>query len=289
MEQYQGDITRPCTLFYDATMATYAIGDVQGCAESLKALVQRLPFRPKRDRLWFVGDLVNRGPASAEVIRLIRAAGPQAQVVLGNHDLHLLAVASGARPLQPSDTLGPLLAAPDSAELVDWLRYQPLAHAEGKTLMVHAGVLPGWTAAKTMALAREVERRLQSDHWKDFLHEMYGNSPGHWRDGLRGSARYRMVVNVLTRLRYLKPDGSLDYKCKLAPSIRPLELQPWFSSARRATRRHRIVFGHWSTLGLLRVPGLLGIDTGCAWGGYLTAIRLEDEAIFQQSALESWG
>jgi bis(5'-nucleosyl)-tetraphosphatase (symmetrical) len=173
--------------------------------------------------------------------------------------------------------------------MVDWLRHQPLAHAEAKTLMVHAGVLPSWTATKTLDLAREVERRLQSDHWQDFLHEMYGNSPGHWKDGLRGRARHRMVVNVLTRLRYLRPDGSLDYKCKLSPSIRPSELQPWFASAQRSTRRHRIVFGHWSTLGLLRAPGLLGIDTGCAWGGYLTAVRLEDEAIFQQSALESWG
>jgi len=268
-------------------MATYAIGDIQGCAESLKALVDRLSFRPHSDRLWFVGDLVNRGPESAEVIRLIRAAGPQAQVVLGNHDLHLLAVASGARPIQPSDTMHDVLQAADRDDLIDWIRYQPLAHAQGKTLMVHAGVLPGWSIAKTLALAEEVARRLRSSHWQDFLHEIYGNGPGHWKEGLRGGARYRMIVNVLTRLRYLKPDGSLDFKCKVSPSLAPAELAPWFSAHGRVTRRQRIVFGHWSTLGLLRTPGLLGIDTGCAWGGYLTAVRLEDEAVFQQSALES--
>ncbi len=270
-------------------MAIYAIGDIQGCAESLKALVHGLPFRRRTDRLWFVGDLVNRGPQSAEVIRLIRAAGAQAQVVLGNHDLHLLAVASGARPMQPSDTMHDVLQAPDQAELIDWIRHQPLAYAENRTLMVHAGVHPSWTLQKTLALAREVEKRLRSAHWQDFLHEIYGNGPGHWRDGLRGSARFRMVVNILTRLRYLRPDRSLDFKCKVSPSMRPAELQPWFSFSGRVSRRQRIVFGHWSTLGLLRTPGLLGIDTGCAWGGYLTAVRLEDEAIFQQSALETLG
>lgn len=281
-----GTLQKESVYFTMQSMATYAIGDIQGCADSLCALVHRLPFHPRRDRLWFVGDLVNRGPKSAEVIRMIRAAGPQAQVVLGNHDLHLLAVASGARPLQASDTLQDIFKSADAKDLIEWVRHQPLAHAEAKTLMIHAGVMPQWSMQKTLLLAAEVEKRLRSAHWQDFMHEVYGNSPGHWKDSLRGAARFRMVVNVLTRLRYIRPDGSLDFKFKLSPSQAPAELKPWFSVAHRLTRRQRLVFGHWSTLGLLRLPGLLGIDTGCAWRGYLSAVRLEDEAVFQQPALE---
>lgn len=268
-------------------MATYAIGDVQGCADSLAALVHRLPFRPQRDRLWFVGDLVNRGPKSADVLRMIRAAGPSAQVVLGNHDFHLLAMASGARPVQASDTVSSLLREPDAEALVDWLRHQPLCLANGPTLMVHAGLLPEWSARQALTLSDEVSKRLRSKQWKTFLHDIYGNSEGRWRESLRGSARHRMVVNVMTRMRYLQPNGQLDFKCKVGPSLAPEELTPWFERRRRQGSSERIVFGHWSTLGLMRRPGLIATDTGCGWGGYLSAVRLEDEAIFQQPAIDN--
>ena len=268
-------------------MATYAIGDVQGCADSLAALVQRLSFRPQRDRLWFVGDLVNRGPKSAEVLRMIRAAGPSAQVVLGNHDFHLLAMASGARPVQASDTVSALLDEPDAQELIDWLRQQPLCIADGPTLMVHAGLLPEWSSRQALGFSEEVSKRLRSGQWKAFMQSIYGNSEGRWRESLRGSARYRMIVNVMTRMRYLQPDGQLDFKCKVAPSMAPKELAPWFERRARRGSAERLVFGHWSTLGLMRRPGLIATDTGCGWGGYLSAVRLEDEAIFQQPAIDN--
>jgi len=267
-------------------MATYAIGDVQGCADSLTALVGQLPFRRDRDQLWFVGDLVNRGPQSAHVLRMIRAAGPQAICVLGNHDLHLLAVSCGARTPSLSDTLDDVLDAPDAKELVEFVRHQPLAHHAQGVLMVHAGVLPSWTTGQTLALADEVSKRLKSSHWQDFMHEMYGNAPAHWRDGLRGHTRLRAVVNVLTRLRYLRTNGEMEFKCKSNPSAAPAGLVPWFAAPHRKTARQRMVFGHWSTLGLRVGPRLMGLDTGCVWGSFLTAARLDDGTIFQQVAID---
>ncbi|NBV88759.1 MAG: symmetrical bis(5'-nucleosyl)-tetraphosphatase [Betaproteobacteria bacterium] len=268
-------------------MATYVCGDIQGCADSLRALVSQLKINPRSDQLWCVGDLVNRGPRSAEVLRLVRDAGPHMVTVLGNHDLHLLAVACGARRPVASDTLGDVLTAPDAADLLHWLRHQPLAHAEGSTLMVHAGVLPDWTLTDTLQYAKEVSTRLASDHWQEFLYEMYGNSPAHWRDGLRGQARLRAIVNVLTRMRYLdRASGNLEFKCKLSPVLAPAHLVPWFEVRGRRTARQTVVFGHWSTLGVQLRPRLIALDSGCVWQGYLSAVRLEDRALFQQVGLE---
>lgn len=283
----RASLTGRSLLFYDGLMATYAIGDIQGCADSLKALVHQLKIKPGRDTLWCVGDLVNRGPQSAEVLRLIRDAGPHAISVLGNHDLHLLAVACGARKAGASDTLGDVLAAPDAADLLHWLRHRPLAHAQGQTLLVHAGVLPSWTLTDTLRYAQEVSNRLASDHWQEFLYEMYGNSPAHWRDGLTGQARLRAIVNVLTRMRYLdRTSGDLEFKCKLSPTLAPANLVPWFDMPGRKTARQTVVFGHWSTLGVQLRPRLIALDSGCVWQGYLTAVRLDDRVLFQQVGLE---
>ena len=269
-------------------MATYAIGDVQGCCDSLEALVAQLPFHPSRDRLWFVGDLVNRGPKSLKVLRRIMSAGQRATCVLGNHDLHLLALAAGARKSQPLDTVAPVLRARDSDDMIDWLRTRPLAHAEGNTLMVHAGVLPHWTLAQTLRHAKVLSDRLRSRHWIDFMHEMAGGAKSHWSDGPQTQKRLRAALSALTRLRYLDADGVPDHKNKLAPgpTSRLAGLHPWFDSPGRKTRAQRLVFGHWSTLGLVVRPNLVALDTGCVWGRQLTAIRLDDHKVFIQSSLE---
>jgi bis(5'-nucleosyl)-tetraphosphatase (symmetrical) len=266
-------------------MATYVIGDLQGCCDSLEALVNQLPLKRHRDRLWFVGDLVNRGPNSLKTLRRLAQAGPAVTCVLGNHDLHLLAVAAGARKTQPLDTIAPILRAPDGDALIDWVRRRPLAHAEGKTLMVHAGVLPHWTAARTLSLAKEVSSRLRSSHWVDFMHEMVSGGKPHWRDGLRGQKRMRAILSVLTRLRYLDQDGIPEFKNKLPPE-QAAGLTPWFEVPHRKTAQGRIVFGHWSSLGLVVRPNLIALDTGCVWGRQLTAVRLEDGKIFIQPSLE---
>ena len=266
-------------------MATYVIGDVQGCCDSLEALVAQLSFSPKRDRLWFVGDLVNRGPKSLKTLRRIISAERRAISVLGNHDLHLLALAAGARAAQPMDTISEILRAPDANDLIDWLRKRPLAHAEKNTLMVHAGVMPNWSLRQTMAYATEVSARLRSQHWADFLHEMVNQTKPHWADGIRGQKRMRAILNALTRLRYISADGQAEFKNKLAPSHTP-NLTPWFDVLGRKTEKNRIVFGHWSTLGLMVRNNIIGIDTGCVWGRQLTAVRLEDQKIFLQPSLE---
>lgn len=267
-------------------MATYAIGDVQGCCDSMEALVARLPFDPRKDRLWFVGDLVNRGPKSVKTLRRIISAGDRAISVLGNHDLHLLAVAAGARKMHATDTLRGIFKTKDAADLIDWLRHRPLAHANRDWLMVHAGVLPQWSVQTCLKLSEEVSKRLRSAHWVDFMHEMYGNSPAHWKDSLKGHDRLRVIVNVFTRIRFLHPDGSIDFQYKSGPKDSPKTLTPWFAVKNRKTIRNRIVFGHWSTLGLINTPRLLSIDTGCAWGRELTAIRLEDRKRYSQPCLE---
>lgn len=267
-------------------MATYVIGDVQGCCDSLEALVAKLPFDAAKDRLWFVGDLVNRGPKSRQTLHRIMAAGRRAVAILGNHDLHLLATAAGVRKPLALDTLDDVLNADDRNELIDWVRTRPLAHAQGNTLMVHAGVLPQWSAKKTIALAGEVSQRLASDHWKDFMHEMYGNTPAHWSDGLRHHERLRVIVNVLTRIRYLNADQSLELVNKNAPRQAPASLTPWFSARNRQTKNHQLIFGHWSTLGLINRANLIALDTGCVWGGRLSCVRLEDRKVFWQKSLE---
>jgi len=254
----------------------YAIGDVQGCDEELRALLARLRFSADRDRLWFVGDLVNRGPGSLETLRLVRSLGDNAVVVLGNHDLHLLAVALGAHRRRKSDTLDEVLAAPDRDELLEWLATRPLAHAADDDLMVHAGVVPQWTPAQTLSLAGEVSAALRRDPRGLFEH-MYGNEPDRWDDQLAAMDRLRFVINVLTRLRLCTADGRIDVSIKGAPPPPPSPLRPWFEWAQRATRAARVIFGHWSALGLVQRPGILGLDTGCVWGGSLTAQDLDSD------------
>jgi bis(5'-nucleosyl)-tetraphosphatase (symmetrical) len=254
----------------------YAIGDVQGCEEELRALLARLRFSADRDRLWFVGDLVNRGPRSLATLRLVRSLGDNAIVVLGNHDLHLLAVALGAHRRRKSDTLEEVYAAPERDELLEWLATRPLAHAEGDDLMVHAGVVPQWTPAQTLRLAAEVATALRRDPRALFEH-MYGNQPDRWDERLAGMDRLRFVINVLTRLRVCTADGRIDVSIKGAPPPPPSPLRPWFEFEQRATRASRVIFGHWSALGLVQGPGILGLDTGCVWGGSLTAQDLDSD------------
>jgi bis(5'-nucleosyl)-tetraphosphatase (symmetrical) len=273
-------------------MSTYAIGDLQGCAASFDALLDRLAFDPAVDRVWLVGDLVNRGPDSLGALRRVMALGASASVVLGNHDLHLLAVSAGVRKKSRGDTIDDILAAPDADALLDWLRRQPLAHratlhdAEGRSfdaLMVHAGVLPGWSADDTMRHAAELSHALAADDWRTTLATLFGNTPDHWNDALVGADRLRVIVNALTRLRYCSNDGRMDFDAKDAPGVAdtPAGYRPWFDCAPRASHGTLVVFGHWSTLGVMLRDDVIGLDSGCVWGGALTAVRLEDRARFQ--------
>ncbi len=258
-------------------MATYAIGDVQGCDDELGELLERIHFNADRDRLWFVGDLVNRGPRSLEVLRRVRALDANAVVVLGNHDLHLLAVArSKKRRLKGGDTLQPVLEARDRDALLDWLQARPLFHhdEEAGIAMVHAGLAPQWTIAQAAQLAAEVEAALASD--ADSLYEhMYGDQPDRWSESLKGYDRLRFIVNCMTRLRYCTKDGRIDLKVKGAPGEVKAPFLPWFDAPARASRDVPIVCGHWSTLGLHLKSNVRAIDTGCVWGGSLCALRLD--------------
>ncbi|HVN45887.1 MAG TPA: symmetrical bis(5'-nucleosyl)-tetraphosphatase [Steroidobacteraceae bacterium] len=258
-------------------MTRYAIGDVQGCDQELRNLLGRLKFSADRDQLWFVGDLVNRGPRSLAALRTVRALADNAVVVLGNHDLHLLAVACGAQRRRRSDTLDELLAAPDRDALIEWLLLRPLAHAEGRDLMVHAGVVPQWTASQTLALAAEVSSALRRDP-RTLFERMYGDEPECWHEQLEGAERLRFIINVLTRLRVCTADGRVDISLKGPPPPRASPLRPWFEHRGRATRDVRVIFGHWSALGLIERPDVLGLDTGCVWGGSLTAKDLDSDA-----------
>ncbi len=260
---------------------TYAIGDVQGCQSRLLALLEQLDQGPERPRLVFVGDLVNRGPQSLATLRTVRSLGERADVVLGNHDLHLLAAAHGIRKPNISDTFAEILAAPDRDAILDWLRRQPLARLQDGHLLVHAGVLPQWTAQQTLDLAAEIESVLRGPDWVDFLEQMYGNEPATWDDSLRGPARLRCIVNALTRIRYCTPDGTMDFSTKESDGPGAAALLPWFEAPGRKTEDVSVVFGHWSALGLVLRPNLIGLDTGCVWGGKLTAVRLGDRALVQ--------
>lgn len=271
-------------------MATYAIGDVQGCIDPLRRLLDRLRFDPAQDRLVFAGDLVARGPDSAETLRFVRGLGPAATTVLGNHDLHLLGLSLGIG--KPGDGLDAVLRADDAATLLDFVASQSLAHfdAASNTLIVHAGVPPQWTVAQTMALAGELEAILHDPQARaGLLPQMYGNEPMRWNPRLRGAQRWRFLINCFTRMRYCSDDGSLDLRQKGKPGSQPAALQPWFSLPDRASRGTPIVFGHWSTLGQVEWPewNVWGLDTGCVWGGPLTALRLEDRHIFQVPGLDS--
>ncbi len=255
-------------------MSRHAIGDIQGCCDELRALLTRIGFAADRDRLWFVGDLVNRGPQSLEVLRYVRALGENAVVVLGNHDLHLLAVACGCRPERRSDTLDEILRAPDRDALLEWLATRPLAHFEAGDLLVHAGVVPQWTVETTLELAREVELALRSDPRNLFEH-MYGDEPDHWSPDLAGTDRLRFAINVLTRVRVCTSDGRINLRLKGKPPPPGSQWLPWFDVQSRRTRDTRVVFGHWSALGLVLRDNVIGLDSGCVWGGELTAIDLD--------------
>lgn len=262
-------------------MTTYAIGDIQGCYSSLVQLIDLLHATSSNSKFIFVGDLINRGPQSLQTIREIKALGGKAKVILGNHDLHLMAVAYGIRQSHRSDTIQEILTAPDLTDLLDWLRHQPLSLFDTGHLLVHAGVVPQWTLQQTLSLAREVEAVLRGPDWLDFLRHMYGNSPAQWSDDLQGYDRLRCIINALTRIRFCTADGTMEFASKEGSIAPESGYMPWFDVPGRKTADTPIVFGHWSTLGLLQRPNLLGIDTGCVWGGKLTAVRLEDHAIFQ--------
>ncbi|MBT3067383.1 symmetrical bis(5'-nucleosyl)-tetraphosphatase [Rhodoferax sp. U11-2br] len=259
-------------------MALYLIGDVQGCDSALQHLLDTISFSPSRDTIYLLGDLVNRGPDSAGVLRRLMAYGQSAQCLLGNHDLHLLAAAHGARKPGRKDTLEGVLNAPDRTALLDWLRQQRLAiqlqHQGSEYLMVHAGILPGWSATKTMALASEVESVLCSAGLPEFLHQMYGNTPAGWSDALTGVERLRVIVNALTRLRFCTPQGEMEFSVTDGPAAAPAGYLPWFEVPGRQTADACVAFGHWSTLGWLGRTDVLSLDTGCVWGGALSALKL---------------
>ena len=267
-------------------MAHYAIGDIQGCHAELCELLTLIGFSKADDRLWLTGDLVNRGPDSLGVLREVRALGSSATTVLGNHDLHLLTVAAGHRDAHRDDTLAPILAAPDRDELLDWLARQPLAVAEAGMLMVHAGVLPQWTSERVVELAREVEATLAGDARQPFLRVLYGDEPHTWRDDLEGFDRLRAIVNALTRLRFCTAEGRMEFREKRGAAHAPAGFSPWFAHPQRRTASSLVVCGHWSTLGLLLAPNVLMLDSGCLWGGALTAIRLSDRRVFQVPSRE---
>lgn len=261
-------------------MAVYAIGDVQGCYDELNKMLDLVAFNPIHDQVWLAGDLVNRGPKSADVLRLLKSFGSSAKVVLGNHDLHLLANACGVTKHQHRlDTMSDVLDAPDSQELIDWLRHQPLLHhdAELGFTMVHAGMPPDWTVSKAKKRAKEVEAVLQSDEWPTFFQHMYGNEPDRWSKSLQGWDRLRYITNCFTRLRYCHQDGRLALKFKGNPVDKPAEQFTWFEMPNRKSRTERIVFGHWSTLGTGQYGNVFSLDSGVVWGEQLTAVRIDKQ------------
>jgi bis(5'-nucleosyl)-tetraphosphatase (symmetrical) len=251
----------------------YAIGDVQGCAPSLKILVKKLP---KKSKMIFLGDLVNRGPDSLGALRQLKALqeSGRAECILGNHDLHLLAIDAGLRKSKGLDTIEPILSAPDRRELIDWIRHRPMALSNGKVLAVHAGVLPQWDLQQTIECAQEVEKTLRGKSYKDFLANMYGNTPNQWSKSLKGYERLRVITNTLTRMRFCTPTGKMEFESKEGLEQGPKGYIPWFTVPGRKTQDVLTYFGHWSTLGLLRQHNVIGLDTGCVWGGKLSALEI---------------
>jgi len=262
-------------------LATYAVGDIQGCGTEFRQLLELIPFDPVADKLWLVGDLVNRGPDSLGVLRQVKSLGDAAITVLGNHDLHLLAIAEGAVKLHRSDTLNDILQAPDRDELLAWLRAQRLLHVEGDWVLVHAGLSPQWSVAKAQELAHEAEAALRGKHYREFLTHMYGNQPNHWDEDLTGYKRLRVITNTFTRMRICTAHGEMEFKFKGEVRDIPQGYLPWFEAPGRASADAVVVCGHWSALGLKVTPNVIALDTGCLWGGPLTAIRLEDRKLFQ--------
>lgn len=266
-------------------MATYAIGDIQGCYHAFTALLSRLQFNPKQDKLWLVGDLINRGSGSLEVLRWCYQHQQSIKMVLGNHDLHALAVAHQLKPAHKYDTLQAVIDAPDAHELLTWLRYQPLLIAQNENghgyVMVHAGLLPQWTVDEALACSREIEAQLQADHYRDFLANMYGNKPNRWHADLAGIDRYRIITNAMTRMRICTAQGEMEFEFKGELQDIPQGYMPWFDVPGRLSAQDNIICGHWSALGLHQRDNIHALDTGCLWGGQLTAMCLETGAITQ--------
>jgi bis(5'-nucleosyl)-tetraphosphatase (symmetrical) len=258
-------------------MATYAIGDVQGCFDELQALLKICGFKADKDRLWFVGDLVNRGPKSLQVLRFVQNLGARAVTVLGNHDLHLITQYEGFERSRKDDTIHDVLAAPDAGELVTWLRRQPMMHCEGGYAMVHAGLLPQWSVREALGFAHEVEEALGAKTYRNFLANMYGSTPDRWSDSLQGWDRLRAIVNAMTRMRFCTPDGRMDFRAKGTKA--PAGFRAWFEL--RPQENDKLVSGHWSALGLKVTEHMAMLDAGCVWRGSLVAMRLEDRKIFK--------
>lgn len=259
-------------------MAVFVIGDVQGCYKELKRLLKSVGFNADKDRLWFAGDLVNRGPDSLKTLRFVKSLGDQAVTVLGNHDLHLLSAFYQGSKLKQGDTLGKALKASDSEELMDWLRYRPLMHhdIDLNFSLVHAGVYPDWSISQAIQRAREVENSLQGKSFQKFFKNMYGNTPDQWSDELQGMDRLRFITNVFTRMRYLKPDLILDLAAKGCPDkFKKSSVKPWFEYKQSAIKLNRVAFGHWSTLPCGQYGNCFALDSGCIWGGRLTALRID--------------
>jgi bis(5'-nucleosyl)-tetraphosphatase (symmetrical) len=274
--------------FFARTM-NYLIGDIQGCCDAFERLLTHIDFSPSRDHLYVLGDLINRGPASLATLQRLHGLGASVSCVLGNHDLHFLAVSQGARERGRHDTLAELLACPERTALIDWLRAQQLAIFAHGWLMVHAGVVPQWRLEDVLEMARAIEARLRGPDWVDFLRVMYGNQPQRWDASLAGDARLRFGVNVLTRIRYCKADGSLEMALKDGQAEVPGGLYRWFEAPERLSQNTPIAFGHWSTLGLIQRSDLLALDTGCVWGGKLTAARIFEggSALFQVGCVQA--
>jgi len=260
-------------------MTRYAVGDLQGCFDPLRCLLDRVQFDASRDQLWSVGDIVNRGPQSLECLRLFYELGDSARVVLGNHDLHLLAIAHGQQSLKKGDTLRPILDAPDAADLLDWLAQQPLLYRDGNDVLVHAGIAPQWTIEQAETLAAEVHKALRGKKRDTYLQAMYGNEPACWSDDLSGPTRWRVITNYLTRMRFCTPEGVLDLKSKEGPESSLPGYLPWFEAPSRRRTDTRIIFGHWaSLLGRCSHPNIIALDTGCVWGNELTLFNLDSNS-----------
>ncbi|MBT0113606.1 bis(5'-nucleosyl)-tetraphosphatase (symmetrical) ApaH [Vibrio alginolyticus] len=267
-------------------MATYIVGDIQGCFDELQRLLEKVSFSAKKDQLWLAGDLVARGPKSLETLRFVKSLGASAIVVLGNHDLHLLAVAHGIKKVKDKDRTAPIFAVPDKEELLTWLAQQPLLAEHDEFVMCHAGISPQWNLKTARKCAREVERIIQSEKLPWLLKNMYSNQPDSWDDSLQGLERYRYIINAFTRMRFCFPDGRLDMDCKLPPQqVSSNELIPWFDVPKRIHLNKAVLFGHWAALQGYMNNEVIGLDTGCVWGGSLTMIRWEDKKIFTQDAL----
>ena len=271
-------------------MSRWAIGDIQGCFDEFISLVSRIDGLEKTDttpQLWLVGDLINRGPKSLEVLEWVIEHQSRCRVVLGNHDLNFLAIAAGLRHPKAYDTLGTLIASKKREDYVDWIRHQDLVHFDDGILMVHAGVPAPWDVAVTIAHAAEVEYRLQSWDWDRWIKLMYGDEPTKWSPELKGTERRRFTVNALTRMRFCSLDGALEFKSKEAAGKAPAGCYPWFSLPDRRCSNQAIVFGHWSTLGLMNTSTVMAIDTGCVWGGALSAINLDTREVLQEPSRQA--